>query len=59
MIANPGVFWDSVARMYYDTLKDFEDCKKVYEKAMEVYPEYKSVFQQHLDVITGNYQANK
>jgi len=59
VISGGGQFTDSVAVMYYSYFKNFESCKKVYEKGMEVYPEYKNIFQQHLDVITADYEKNK
>jgi len=52
-------FINSVAIIYYNYLKDFEDCKKVYEKGIEVYPEYSGVLKQRLAAITADYEKKK
>jgi len=54
---NPGQFTDNVAIMYYSVFNDLQSCKKVYEKGMEVYPEYLNIFKQHLDAITSDYNS--
>ena len=59
VLSGGGQFTDSVAIMYYVNFKDFENCKKVYEKGVEVYPEYKDVFLQHLNLITTDYEKRK
>ena len=43
------IFMEKVARIYYFDLNDLETCREIYEKAMEMYPQYQKELQFHLE----------
>jgi len=54
-IKNAEQFIDAVAVMYYINLKDLENCRKTYERGMEIYPDYSNIYKSRLEkLITGN-----
>lgn len=46
-----AIFWENVAFVFYKNLNDKKTCQEIYKKAMEVFPQYKSIFQSHLYII--------
>ena len=44
-------FAEAVAVLYCRELNDFETCQQIYEKTMEIYPEYKTILQYHLEAL--------
>jgi O-antigen ligase len=45
-------FYESVAIMYYRDLKDLKNCERVYNMAIELYPEYKNILTQRFKLLT-------
>ena len=45
------IFMEKVARIYYFDLNDLETCREIYEKAMEMYPQYQKVLQTRLEAL--------
>ena len=44
-----AIFMEKVARIYYFDLNDLETSQEIYEKAMEMYPQYQKELQFHLE----------
>lgn len=54
---NGASFTNAVALMYYNELNDFKGTQRIYQRAMEIYPKYRQIFQSHLDQIIEEHQA--
>ena len=58
-IESVGQFIDAVAIMYYSDFNDFENCKKTYERGIEIYPEHRDILKAHLDILTAENNKSK
>jgi len=52
-------FTETVAILYYRDLNDFDTCRQIYERAMEIYPEKKEILQMHLKELIKKSEIKK
>jgi len=59
IIKGPVSFAEVVALIYCRDLNDLEICREIYERAIEIYPEYQNILQQNLNILIEKYKPEE